>query len=831
MKLTRLIFVICFLPVLNYSYAQDKLLHEAPSLQFGLGGLEFGEGMIDKKLVLEIIADKKLELRNQLIKSMLLDKIDGAGGTVYSYMDNLLNTLINEKSPEVQVKKALESSVNLGFVYAFANYYLHTLDEAEFANINKLAMASGCYLPTDYKDRAEPKSLHALVNDFYRAQSSNTQTFYEINNMKIAALLMDISAEVVNNNQPLKTLGLIGGVNNDSYLYLNQYLNLNTCPPDFSDYDLRRKYVTNTSLIKEIEELERSIDYHKELLNMKNENKNVELTFEKLAYDETCFTELSALDPASILPHITSIINLNNRKNEEEKRKIKTGKTLKEYLENEPLDEEKHKQIVKDQYDKLKFEIEVYKQNPSLAKRKVNGKIEKLNAQIAALKSDITVNVNAISRYRKCYADKIYADMSGKLNTLVNNIGFIWYLNDMANFTNFSTMKSQDLESMMFSGVNLDGIEFSDLVKKVKNDLIIFLNSADMNASQYRIVSETIKYLNKLENVDIENNELNRNSDILYQLNKHIIPLFIELLSVSSEIVSINDILNQMSNKLAMQLVAGETAMEHFDQTQIFFTLVGKLYQFSEASTYNDYLNVLADIGDIFPSDRVQTALNTTVSLLNDYLTFSEDNEKITVQFDVEACLINLSQIKYHRNRPFEFHFTVGANTVNFNKGINLEDDEVLKTYSFVGEKIGLKYIWLNWDYTSTFHKGETFEYHGHTYTRNVPAKKPTVSNLHFILYGSGLLYNLANTGTTADFNSPLLGVGSGLTFFNNLDLNLSLGVPLLDNNSFSDNFDHFYWNIGFDIQFTEYYDKVREKQRANKKQKQLLELKKPGLE
>lgn len=805
--------------------AQEESFHNAPSLQLGLGSLDFTKGAIDKELVLEIIADKKLEVKNQLVKSMLLDKIDGAGGTVYSYMDNLLNTLIYEKSQEVQVKKALESSVNLSFVYAFTNYYLYTLDSGKFKNINKLAMASGCYLPSDRKTRLNPKTLHSLANNYYLTQHDNIRTLNEINNIRIVAILMDIAAEVVNNNKSLKTLGLNGSVTSDSYLYHNQYLNLSNCPEAFNDFAFYRRYIGNKQYIESISISEQRISFINEHLSLRKDNisqiKNLKY---QLEIKEEFLAELMKLDTSAMLDFVQKKIEIKNAISEQDRTWVNHAKEILEDLNN--LHTYKYEDYVNEHREETLFEVKELGLIIEKKDRKIEQEVKNIQSEIDTLKSNMDHNLTFMSHYRKCYADIIYTDMKEVMNTLVDNIGFVWYLNDLTKNTDFSKVDEKDIISLLNSGIDYDNKKFNKLVSKAKKDLSNVLDSVKMTPSQYSIVTETLKYLNKLNYVDIEKNKFNKNADILYHLNKAIIPNFIELISASPDIIDISDMMEQMSKALAKQLISDEKNLKLYNQNQVFFTILGKLYELNIVSTYNDYLNALTDIGDTYPSHRVQTALNTTISLLKDYLTFSEKNETLTVRFDVETSLLKLSNIKYHRYQPFKFHFTLGANTLNFAKGIEM-DDEILKTYSFVGEKIGLKYVIRDWDFTNTFQKGETYKYYGKTNTRKIPAKKPSVSNVHILLYGSGIIYNLVNTGTTANFNAPLLGIGPGLTFFNNLDLNITFGVPLIAGNSFRENLDYNYWSVGFDIQFTEYYNKVREKQQAKKKQEQLIELQK----
>jgi hypothetical protein len=107
-------------------------------------------------------------------------------------------------------------------------------------------------------------------------------------------------------------------------------------------------------------------------------------------------------------------------------------------------------------------------------------------------------------------------------------------------------------------------------------------------------------------------------------------------------------------------------------------------------------------------------------------------------------------------------------------------------------------------------------------YKRLAAPKTPIVSNAHLLAYGSGLLYNITPTGTESEFKYPLVGISAGLTFFNDLDLNFSYGVPIISGLELQDYAKTPFFNIGFDIQFTEYIKRANHKRQAKKQVKQL---------
>lgn len=82
------------------------------------------------------------------------------------------------------------------------------------------------------------------------------------------------------------------------------------------------------------------------------------------------------------------------------------------------------------------------------------------------------------------------------------------------------------------------------------------------------------------------------------------------------------------------------------------------------------------------------------------------------------------------------------------------------------------------------------------------------VSNLYLLFYGMGLLYNLVNIGIILDFNCFMIVGGMGFIFFNQLDLNVLVGVFV---NVIVVQAMLFFLNFGFDICFDEYLQVLNE--------------------
>lgn len=336
--------------------------------------------------------------------------------------------------------------------------------------------------------------------------------------------------------------------------------------------------------------------------------------------------------------------------------------------------------------------------------------------------------------------------------------------------------------------------------------------------------NEELKYLEninsfigKLKYVDINRSEYIRlfEKEIKPSLNK----LAIHSLDFLEMNNKISDVLFCISDK-----IKNELAVINVDVNLSFLSSLTKIDEFDKVPTYSFFLNQLSDAGDIFSDEKMRSSINQIINLIRSYIKIDENvNNETIINLDVEGFLYNLQTIPYNKYRPLEFLFTVGANTTSFNNSIELDNNEVLKNYSFISEKIGIKYKIYDFKYLQSFSKGDTYTYRknpfkSRKYKRLVSPREPTISNIHLIVYGSGILYNIVNTGTSSDFNSPMIAAGIGITFFNNLDFNISYGKVISSNSNDGPTF----FNFGFDIQFLEYFNRLQQKRRDNKNRKTL---------
>ena len=210
MKIQLLIhfcLVWTFLILIFPSKAQTDLDAKPPTLQVGLDGFSFAKGSLDAQLIMEIVAEKQQELKIKAIQHVFLSKVEDAGGTVYTFVDNVVRQLVFEPDPQVRTKKIIENSVNLVFTSAFLNYYLSTLekDSTSREQLIKFAKIFNNILNSDSLNNKDTLEL----SDFF-SKEVRPRIFYEDKKaVQFIALLLDMCSKAIREDAKLKQLGLM----------------------------------------------------------------------------------------------------------------------------------------------------------------------------------------------------------------------------------------------------------------------------------------------------------------------------------------------------------------------------------------------------------------------------------------------------------------------------------------------------------------------------------------------------------------------------------------------------------------------------------------------
>lgn len=262
---------LCIALLCLFSIALKSQEHVAPSLQIGLNSFQYNRGTLDQELILEIISEKQDEIKERLIRFMLLDRLDVSGATIYGYVDNTIDILKNVEDPELRTRSIIENSVNLAIIGSYMEYFIiknrdskelqafyDAIDQegAVFTPIDRFMIANIKTLddikfnadldfeknerkeyfelfehPTRTSDtqkkEREKKAAELLLEVEQRTldnllNSSKVKDFDK--HTKFTSIIMDMAATVIDENQELKRLGIYKNSYVNQYISQNRYL-------------------------------------------------------------------------------------------------------------------------------------------------------------------------------------------------------------------------------------------------------------------------------------------------------------------------------------------------------------------------------------------------------------------------------------------------------------------------------------------------------------------------------------------------------------------------------------------------------------------------------
>lgn len=240
-----------------------------------------------------------------------------------------------------------------------------------------------------------------------------------------------------------------------------------------------------------------------------------------------------------------------------------------------------------------------------------------------------------------------------------------------------------------------------------------------------------------------------------------------------------------------------------------FVNIVSRLNRLDEVKTYEYVLKTMADAGNIFPEAPMMRTFNDIINNVIKYTQLDEENTRLTLDVESFISVIDSRYQMLSHNR-INFYFSVGISQNLFLNKTEFTDKEnntyTLKDIGFASEKIGVKYNLIN------FNKRRYKSILRYNYA-DYKSQKPYINDIHLILFGSGLLYNIANTTTSKkQFTYPLAGIGTGITFYNSLDFNLTCSMPFTDKP-----FDKLLFGVAFDIKIGEYLEALNKNRKKQK--------------
>ncbi|WP_130286974.1 hypothetical protein [Aquimarina brevivitae] len=237
------------------------------------------------------------------------------------------------------------------------------------------------------------------------------------------------------------------------------------------------------------------------------------------------------------------------------------------------------------------------------------------------------------------------------------------------------------------------------------------------------------------------------------------------------------------------------------------FEFIGNLNNLDKAETFKSIVDMIRT-----GSEEVEANLPDT-KFKESYLLFINAMKKYTlinvnenyVEVDVASFLTDL-EVYFNRNDAsrFSLYLSLGLNQNLFFAGDTEFPgiEERINNIGFASEKLGLRL---------RLHSFKRYGGYENVIKDDIYLNKnaPFINDWYAIVYGSGLLYSLANTSTNENFDFTHIGIGTGFRFYNALDINFMVGFPFIKDKNFGDKA---FVGMGFDIPLGEYLEKLGNK-------------------
>lgn len=247
----------------------EESTHKAPTLQIGLDGILFKKGDLDAQLIMQMVAEAQRHVALKAVQNMFLKKLDKSGAAVYSFADNVIKNIVEEKDTEIRTKQIFENTVNIVFTYAFLEYYLQSLEtrkkDTAFKEFTTFFTPKDFTYPTPYK-----------IANLQGPKRTSNEAFYDNSlQYKLVATLMDMASLAISRDPQLKELGLMQVSQSATYNYLNEYnrISIKVDSPvskkgDVVFEDMQKLLGTYTKMIGLVKFLVTEKSFRKDQLNL-----------------------------------------------------------------------------------------------------------------------------------------------------------------------------------------------------------------------------------------------------------------------------------------------------------------------------------------------------------------------------------------------------------------------------------------------------------------------------------------------------------------------------------------------------------------------------------
>lgn len=690
------------------------------SLYAGLSGVVAKKSEIDVELLTQIIVDKQQEVKKEFARRTILNQINQGSYAFSSFANQSFDILFNTTNKTAASRKLIESSANLALSYGFTEFYLQA--SRRLLKNNDLAQV---FIAAD--------STHISLSEKQKwlLYLSVTNTTNE-------------GISVAWDMDTLKNI--------DAGKVLEQYLNLLKNKNGVNHVQLTKEALdTLIVAIGEKGTYERMLTQHPEMLTFVYNQYNKIMP----AYNGNIYA-LDKLKPHgietsyalnAILIDLVFDILLNTEQ------VAGLGFFTSESSINQ-IDYSSNNKYIS--YINANPNTNLTKALKALYAR-VSGEVHLL-FKTYTLIHDIAQKELSISQmlelYKPYYNNQSFEQACNNILSLQNNL---------AQF-NTNVKGNFNLDTLI-----METNELFSVIKQISLDVTALKDSRLSNTSGYK--NNDLLYISRRAYPTIT-----KLSFVINQVNES---YFKSLDTIYRYLLYTN--LNYLNTQLKQQNPA--LAYQKIVAFSEFVSLLTNLNDLDKASSYESILNIIQNAGAIYGNSSQAKAMNSFVNNIEKYTTINAQKNEIYV--DVESIILAIyNKYANQETHRLDFYLSLGLNQ-SFSLGSGFKNIalDTLNGLGFAAEKIGVKLKLINFKSIRSYEPGEKapiiFGIKKEITDKKVRSRVPLITDIHTVLFGSGLLYNIVNTKTSEQFSSYLLGLGLGVSLYNGLDAHVCINYPL----------------------------------------------------
>jgi hypothetical protein len=819
----RIIGVLTFLLIsASIGWASD-----GAQLTMTDGKPEYKKGSLDVDALTAVIAEKQDELKNRIVKEIVLKYFENTNYASYLYVSRTLTSLLTVKNKSVMKQELLKNTADYVLVFAFTQLFLldpaidtllrsvkklHEKRLKEITSVYTLSNAANLWsIPFSVTNRFVKNFLLAAGQDTVKCDTSG---YFD-------DVLMDMMFDVLYRTPFFKELGFFDETNPVTDKYID-YPKWNLFVQDtfglFCDTCKR-----NTSLVADVEkERRKKILSNKDMQSQANTIKTL-----LSQYNDSV---ISLMNEPQIKKYLDTniVISLQDSIKKNTDAILLSGSTG-----------DKGDSIgLKGKTESLKQDDSLYCSNLKELRKKIDTVVTIL-IQIQKTVKSILQNRDEIARYWKKIVGLTNTDLATCDPLIIDKLLDFIKKDSLYAKLNISTPAMENLELLynnkkikdisdagliaVFNAVcalqrdtSFSRIPIQENIFRIKENIIVLLKQ------KYDLYVKSLPGFDQQNICEAKHGGIFLSSEIIpvketsnekpddVQKNNEGVPVKkLDLLAqnviyaVLNRLVCTNSTINGFK---------ADSIAKYLEYCLLLDTLG------NHAKIYERVLNMAEHAADLLQNQSARNAVNTLIAGVRRYSTVDEKEDKISI--DVQSMIVDLYKRYSDRSNKtwiyFSPYFTVGINASVFytdstGSPIPEAQGDSLTRFSFsnvfAGEKIGIKWKIWNFKYRASFDEGDRYSYYWKTDTAKGERYDPIIGDIHMLAYASGILYNLVNVKTKKDFTAPIFGLSLGVTFFNGLDFNVGGGLAYQDkHNSMA------FLSASFDVDIVEYLSRLGSK-------------------